>query len=99
MIATGKNITIKQFVDIVCKKLSLNILWKGKGLNEKAILKNNNKIIIECNKKYFRPAEVPYLRGNFSKAKKVLKWKPLITLSEMIDEMIEYEKTQINKGF
>ena len=99
VIATGKNITIKQFVDIVCKKLSLNILWKGKGINEKAILKNNNKIIIECNKKYFRPSEVPYLRGNFSKAKKVLKWKPLITLSEMIDEMIEYEKTQINKGF
>ena len=95
VIATGKNKTIKEFVNIVCNKLNLNVYWKGKGINEKAILRSNNKIIIECNKKYFRPSEVPFLRGDFSKAKKVLKWKPMISLNQMIEEMIEYEKQEI----
>ena len=95
VIATGKNKTIKEFVNIVCNKLKLNIYWKGKGINEKAILRSNDKIIIECHKKYFRPSEVPFLLGDFSKAKKVLKWKPMISLNQMIEEMIEYEKQEI----
>ncbi len=97
VIATGRNITIKEFVNRVCKKLNMKIFWTGKGVNERAILKNTNKIIIECNKKYFRPSEVPSLKGDYSKAKKILKWKPLISLNELITEMVEYEKQQINQ--
>jgi len=97
VIATGKNKTIKEFINIVCNKLKLKIYWKGKGINEKAILRSSNKIIIECNKKYLRPSEVPFLLGDFSKAKKVLKWKPKISLNQMIDEMIEYEKQEISR--
>ena len=93
VIATGKNKTIKEFINQVCAKLKMKIYWSGKGLNEKAFLKNKNKnkIIIECNTKYFRPSEVPNLKGDYSKAKKILKWKPLISLGQMIDEMIEHE--------
>ena len=96
VIASGKTKTIKEFINIVCKKLNMKIYWKGKGINEKCLLQNSNRIIIECNKKYFRPSEVPYLRGDCSKAKKILKWKPLISLNQMIEEMIDYEKQQIN---
>lgn len=96
VISSGKTKTIKEFVNIVCKKLNMQVYWKDKGIAEKCLLKNSNRTIIECNKKYFRPSEVPYLKGDCSKAKKILKWKPLISLNQMIDEMIYYEKQQIN---
>ena len=56
IIATGKQYSIKIFINKVCKKLGLILNWKGKGLNEKAILKKPNKTIIEIDKKYFRPS-------------------------------------------
>ena len=63
----------------------------GKGIKEKAINIDNKKIIIECKKRYFRPLEVDYLRGNASRAKKILKWSPKISIDNLIDEMIDFE--------
>ncbi len=90
-IGTGKQITVKKFIELVCKKLSIKIQWVGKGINERAIDKENNKIFIRINKRYFRPAEVEDLRADISKAKKVLKWKPKININQLIDEMIDYD--------
>jgi len=91
VIATGKNITIKDFASKVLKKLDFKIKWVGKGLNEKAINIENNNVIIECKKRYFRPVEVDYLRGDANKAKRKLKWLPKTSIDKMIDEMIDYE--------
>ena len=71
-----------------CARLKLT--WKGKGINEKAF-DQNNKVIIECNKKYLRPAEVDTLQGDFSKAKRELNWKPKIDIDGLIKDMISYE--------
>ena len=89
VIATNHQITIKQFINLVCKKINLNIKWTGKGLKEVGI--SDNKIIIQINKRYFRPLEVSNLRGNFNKAKKILNWKPKVNLTQLIDDMIEFE--------
>ena len=91
VISTGKTFTIKEFVDRTAKKIGLKIRWTGKGINEKAIDIKNKKILIECKKRYFRPLEVEYLRGNSQKAKKLLKWSPKISIDNLIDEMIEHE--------
>ncbi len=90
VISTNHQKTVKEFVNIVCKKLKIDIKWKGVGLNEKAY-DNNNNIIIAIEKRYFRPLEVKNLKGNYSKAKKVLKWKPRISLTQLIDDMINSE--------
>ncbi len=52
---------------------------------------DNKKIIIECKNRYFRPLEVDYLKGDASKAKKILKWVPKISIDDLIDEMIQHE--------
>ena len=90
VICTGKQYSIKQFINLVSKQLKIKIKWKGKGINEKAYDEMNN-CIIECNKKYLRPAEVDTLKGDYSKAKKELKWKPSIGINELIKDMISYE--------
>ena len=73
----------------------MSLSWKGKGLNEKAFIKN--KPVIEIKKKYFRPSEVDKLVGNYNKAKKKLDWKPKHDLNSLIDDMINYELKLLKK--
>jgi GDPmannose 4,6-dehydratase len=91
VIATGKQFTVKQFVNLVCKELKIKIFWRGRGLNEKAY-DDKGKIIIATDKKYFRPAEVDNLLGDSTKARKLLKWKPKFNIKDLIKDMILYEQ-------
>jgi len=89
VIATGKQYSVKEFINLTAKELKIKILWKGRGMNEKGYW--NNKAIIEIDKNYFRPTEVNSLKGNSSKAKKELNWMPKIGVKELIKEMIDAE--------
>ena len=89
VIATGRQYTVKEFVNLVCKNLNMKIIWKGKKKNEKAYWKN--KPIIEIDNKYFRPTEVNSLKGDFSLAKKELGWMPKIHIKTLIQEMVNDE--------
>ena len=91
VIATNKEQTVKKFAEIVANKIGINLKWIGKGLNERGIDNKTGKIIINIDAKYFRPSEVEFLKGNFSKARKYLKWKPEISTLELIDDMIKSE--------
>ena len=71
VIATGQNHSVKDFINMTTKILNLKTQWVGKGLNEKLINKLNKKIIIEIDKKYFRPTEVENLKGDYLKAKNI----------------------------
>ena len=95
VIATGKQYSIKQFINLTAKKIGLKIYWKGKKLNEKAYDEKGNPII-ECDKNYFRPLDVNTLLGDAKKARKLLKWKPKENLNSLIDEMIKSEYKSIN---
>ena len=88
---TNKDQTVKKFIEIVSKKLDISLKWVGKGINEKGIDRENGRIIIDLDKKYLRPSEVDFLRGDFSKARKLLKWSPKISTDNLIDDMIDEE--------
>ncbi len=94
VIATGKQSTVKAFVNQVSKILKINITWRGKGVNEMAI-DENGKLIVACDKTYYRPLEVNSLLGDAKRARKILNWRPKIGLNEMISEMV---KIEINKN-
>ena len=96
VIATNKENTVKNFVNATAKKLSINIIWKGSGTKEKGVDKKTGKIIVDIDPKHFRPSEVDYLKGNYSKAKKYLKWKPSINTDKLIEDMIKYELSKID---
>jgi GDPmannose 4,6-dehydratase len=92
VVATRTSHSVKDFINICAKKLGIKLLWKNKGLKEVAINKLTNKIIIKIDKKYFRETEVDDLIGDFSKAKRLLKWKPRYSFNKLVDDMIEKEK-------
>ena len=91
VVATGEAFSVKQFIDTASKILDFKIIWKGKGLNEKGYLVKNNKkeLIIKIDKKYFRPNEVNYLRGNAKKAFKKLNFKPKFSFYDLVKDMIQ----------
>ena len=96
VIATGKQLSIRQFINLVSKKLNINIAWKGKGLKEKGYDSLTKKNIIQIDKNYIRPLDVNTLLGNASKARKKLSWKPKININQLIEEMISEEVKILN---
>ena len=97
VIATGKQYSVRDFVNISAKNLGISIKWVGKGINEKGIEKKTGKTIIRVGKRYFRPTEVDALLGDARKAKKILKWKPKITFNQMVKEMVESDYKEQKK--
>ena len=96
VIATGKQLSIRQFVNLVAKKLNMHIVWRGKGLNEKGFDLKLKKNIIMVDKNYLRPLDVNTLLGNAAKARKKLSWKPNTNINQLIEEMILEEMNILN---
>ena len=91
VVATKTSHSVKDFINICAKKLNINLIWKNKGIKEIAINSKTKKTIVKVDKKYFRETEVDNLIGDFSKAKKLLKWKPKLSFNKLIDDMIYNE--------
>jgi GDPmannose 4,6-dehydratase len=91
VIATGKICTVKDFINKCCRYLNIKIYWEGKNFNEYAYVQKNKKksIIIKVDRKYFRPLEVNFLKGDSKKAIKKLKFKPKYSLDKLVKEMLE----------
>jgi len=89
VIATGKQFTVRDFINIASNYLNMKIVWEGDGLNEVGY--HNNNSIVKIKSRYFRPTEVETLLGDASKARKKLNWSPKISFEEMVKEMIDHD--------
>ncbi len=95
VIATGKQYSVKEFVNLVLRELRIEFKWKGTGFNSKCFDKKGN-CIVACSKEYFRPLEVDTLLGDASKAKKELKWTPKVKIKELVKDMVNSELSKFN---
>lgn len=95
VISSGVTHKVKTFVDKVADYLNIDLIWKGKGLNERAIEKNSKKIIVKIDHKLFRPNEVNQSFGDSSKAKRVLNWKAKTNLEKLVKIMCDAELDKI----
>jgi GDPmannose 4,6-dehydratase len=106
VISSDQHYSVRKFVEICCKYLGIEIAWSGSGYNEKGYAKNifnknckikKNQLIVRVDKRYFRPKEVPNLLGNSKKAKKILGWKPRISINALVKEMIDFDLRKESK--
>ncbi len=88
VLATGETNTVRKFVELAFKEVGIKVNWEGKGINEVGKNPENGAIIVRVDKKYFRPAEVDILLGDYSKAKKQLKWSPTVSFNQLVKEMV-----------
>lgn len=88
VIATGEMHSVKEFAELAFKYIGIDIVWEGEGINEVGINRKNNKVLIDVDPKYFRPAEVDLLIGNPAKAINKLGWNPRKTSFEKLIEIM-----------
>ena len=87
VIATGKQYSVRDFINLASKYLDMKIKWNGKNLKEVGTFEGNN--IIKIDPRYFRPTEVETLLGDCSKAKEKLNWSPKISFEQLVKEMVD----------
>ena len=90
VIATGKQYSVKDFVEEADEYFGMNIVWLNEGLDTVGYDRNSKKIVIRVDPKYFRPAEVETLLGDASKAKEKLGWEPKISFKQLVEDMCIY---------
>lgn len=95
VLATNETHTIKEFVELACKECGWNINWVCEGVDERGI-SDDGVTIVEIDEKYYRPAEVDTLLGDYSKAKNVLGWEPKVKFEELVKIMMKNDLKKIN---
>jgi GDPmannose 4,6-dehydratase len=88
ILATGRTVTVRDFVTLAFKCVDIDILWQGEGKNEIGICQKSSKLLIKVNPKFYRPAEVDLLLGDPTKAKQILDWEAKTTLEELCRLMV-----------
>ncbi|NOV26774.1 GDP-mannose 4,6-dehydratase [Cupriavidus necator] len=107
VIATGKQVSVREFINRSASQLGITLRYEGKGVDEVAVVAalSGDKapalavgdVIVKVDPRYFRPAEVETLLGDPGKAKARLGWEPEITLDEMIAEMVASDLDQARR--
>jgi GDPmannose 4,6-dehydratase len=89
VVGTGKNYSVRYFVEKTFELADIEIAWEGSGINEVGINKKNNKTVVKIDKYFFRPSEVNTLLSDPSKAKKKLNWEAKMCINDLISTMYE----------
>ena len=97
VISTGETHSVREFVELAFKNVGTDIVWSGKGVDEKGKDKASGKILVEVAPEFFRPAEVDFLMGDYSKAKEKLGWSPKTTFNELVRIMVENDLKLVQK--
>ncbi len=87
VIATGRQFSVREFVERAAGQLGMRMSWRGAGVNEQGF-DQHGRSIVRVDPRYFRPAEVETLLGDASKARSKLGWAPRITFEELVAEMV-----------
>lgn len=96
VIATNETHSIREFVEETFKNLGEEIIWQGKGIDEKGLLRSSGKEVVTIDQRYFRPTEVDLLVGNPAKAREVLGWQPATKFRDLVRIMVssDFEKAK-----
>lgn len=97
VLATGETHTVREFVEITFRELGMEIAWKGSEENEKGYDTKTGKVLVEVNPNYYRPTEVELLIGDYSKAEKLLGWKPRTKFHDLVKIMVNADFESLKK--
>lgn len=95
VLATNIAYSVREFVQEVFAQLGIDIVWTGHGADETGIDSATGKTLVKIDKRYFRPAEVDILIGDYSKAKKLLDWEPKVFMHELVRIMVNEDLPRI----
>jgi GDPmannose 4,6-dehydratase len=89
VIATGRQYSVRKFVETAGAQLGMQIEWSGSGVQEQGIDKNTGRAVVKIDPRYFRPTEVETLLGDASKAREKLGWTAQTSFEDLVREMVD----------
>ena len=98
VLASGKTISVRDFVQASAESLNIELEWSGTDLEEVAIDKLTGKVVVRVDPKFFRPAEVELLLGDYSKANKILGWLPTMPTYDLAALMSREDYNRIMRS-
>ncbi len=97
VLATGKTITVRAFVEMSFKEAGVTLQWEGEGVDEKGIDQATGEVVVEVDPSYFRPTEVDLLIGDATKAKEQLGWEPKRSVEQLCQEMVRSDLDRFSR--
>ena len=97
VIATGRQHSVRDFVNAAAKEIGFKIRWEGKGIGEKGYNADTGDVIVAVDSRYFRPTEVDTLLGDPTKAREKLGWTPRTGFEELVSEMVQADLKEAEK--
>lgn len=97
VIATGVAHSVREFAELAFKVVGIDIRWEGRGVEEKGVDARTGRVLVRVDPQLFRPAEVPLLVGDATKAREVLRWKPKVSFEELVQMMVESDLREVQK--
>jgi GDPmannose 4,6-dehydratase len=91
VIATGQTQSVRTFCEAACRWHGYNLVWSGRGVHEIGTDRKTGRRLIEISEEFYRPADVDFLLGDATKARKQLGWEPEMTFSDMVSDMCEHD--------
>jgi GDPmannose 4,6-dehydratase len=98
VIATNETHSVREFCELSAQRLGYNLSWKGEGITEKGIDAASGKVLIEVDPRYYRPAEIDVLLGDYTKAKQKLGWEPTVRFKELVEIMVDADLEREKKS-
>jgi GDPmannose 4,6-dehydratase len=97
VIATGRQCSVRDFVDMAFAEVGIALDWQGEGADERGVDRSSGKVLVQIDPKYFRPTEVDTLLGDPSKAREKLGWRAKTSVKEMVMEMVRADLRDAQK--
>lgn len=97
VLATGEDHSVREFVEKAFACVGRTIEWRGSGVAEKGIDARDGRVLIEIDRRYFRPTETDALLGDPSKARQRLGWRHKVTFDELVREMVEADLKEMRR--
>jgi len=97
VLATGEEHSVREFAEKAFACVGRTIEWRGSGVDEKGVDRRDGRVLIEIDKRYFRPTETDALLGDPSKARQKLGWHHKVSFDELVQEMVDADLQQMRR--
>lgn len=99
IIATNETHSVREFVESAFKYAGFDIVWEGRGTEEKGLDRKTGRVMVEISEEFFRPAEVDILIGDYKRAQEKLGWQPKTRFDELARIMVEADIKRVGETF
>jgi len=97
VLSTGETHTVREFIELAFERIGRRLDWRGRGVDERGLDAKTGEVLVEVDPAFFRPAEVDFLLGDSSKARRLLGWSHKTSFGDLVKEMVDWDLSLVER--